>query len=208
MRRVRLTAVAATVLVAWATTPAPAMAQDDHEGHGDHSAHTAAGLYTPERSVARYVIPRVTLVNQDRVEVQLDELLASDRPLLLNFMFATCTTVCPILSAGFSNLQRVLGDEASQVPLISITIDPDNDTPEVMKSYLKRCHARPGWQFLTGHRADIEQVMHAFEAFVPDKMSHRPLTFLRSPKDGQWVRIDGFISTADLVKEYRALAVN
>jgi len=77
-----------------------------------------------------------------------------------------------------------------------------------MKSYLKRYHAQPGWQFLTGRRADIEQVMHAFDAFVPDKMSHRPLTFLRSPKDGQWVRIDGFISTADLVTEYRALVVN
>jgi len=208
MRCERLTAVAATVLLAWATTPAPAWAQDTHEGHGDHSAHMAAARYAPERSVARYVTPRVTLVNQDRVEVQLDELLAADGPLLLNFVFATCTTVCPVLSASFSNLQRTLGEEASRVPLISITIDPDHDTPEVMKSYLKRYHAQPGWQFLTGRRADIEQVMHAFDAFVPDKMSHRPLTFLRSPKDGQWVRIDGFISTADLVTEYRALVVN
>ncbi len=89
--------------------------------------------------------------------------------------------------------------------LISISIDPDNDTPLVMKEYLERYDARPGWDFLTGKREDIFQVMRAFDAFVTNKMNHSPLTFLHGPGDSEWIRINELLSSADLMKEYRLL---
>jgi protein SCO1/2 len=91
------------------------------------------------------------------------------------------------------------------VHLISISIDPDNDTPLVMKEYLERYDARPGWDFLTGKREDIFQVMRAFDAFVTNKMNHSPLTFLHGPGDSEWIRINELLSSADLMKEYRLL---
>jgi len=169
-----------------------------HAGHGDHRQ----GF---ERSVQRYEVPEVILLSQDREEVRLDELVGSGRPVLVDFIFATCTTICPVLSAGFSNLQKELGDDAGRVRLISITIDPEHDTPEVMKRYLERYRARPGWDFFTADRASIERVMRAFDAYVPDKMSHRPLIFLRAPGDEQWVRLLGFLSTRELMAEVRGL---
>lgn len=162
-----------------------------------------------ERSVAKYEIPDVTLLSQDRVRVKLkDAITGSEKLVLLDFIFGTCTTVCPVLSAGFYNLQRKLDSEADSVTLISVSIDPEHDSPEVMKKYLEKYRAKPGWDFLTGSRADIDRVMRAFDAFVPDKMSHRPLTFLKSPGNDEWIRIDGLISTRALMEEYQQLLGN
>ncbi|MEW6218945.1 MAG: SCO family protein [Thermodesulfobacteriota bacterium] len=159
-----------------------------------------------KRSEERYSIPDVTLITQDRRRVNLrDFILSSDKPVLLDFIYGTCTTICPVLSAGFVNMQRRINGGAQAVRLVSISIDPEHDTPEVMAEYLGRYGAKPGWDFFTGSREDIDKVMRAFDAYVINKMSHYPITFLRKPGDEGWVRIHGLISTAELMKEYQAL---
>jgi protein SCO1/2 len=160
----------------------------------------AEARYT--RTVERYTVPDVVLVNQNGARVRLRQLVESGRPVILDFIFGTCTTICPVLSAGYSNLQKKLGADAGNVQLISISIDPENDTPRIMSDYLKRYRAKPGWDFLTGSRKDIDAVMRAFSAYIPNKMSHYPLTLIRSPKDGSWVRLFGLMSTAEFMGEY------
>jgi len=154
-----------------------------------------------ERSVETYTIPDVVLVNQDGKKVRLRNLLLSERPVIVDFIFGTCTTICPVLSAGFSNLQHKLGPESGKVSLVSISIDPENDTPKVMKDYLQRFRAKPGWDFLSGSRNDIDSVMKAFDAYMPNKMSHYPLNFIRRPADNKWVRLYGLMSSADFMRE-------
>ena len=148
-------------------------------------------------------IPDVTLINQQGDEVGFREMLLGERPVYVEFIFATCTTICPVLSAGFASMQRKLGDGRDQVNLVSITIDPEHDGPEELKTYLDRYGAQSGWDFLTGTREDIDLVEKAFDAYVADKMSHQPLTFIRSPGTGQWVRLYGFAGSADLMEELR-----
>ena len=75
------------------------------------------------------------------------ELVGSKKPVILDFIYGTCTTICPVLSAGYSNLQQKLGADSGKVQLVSVSIDPENDTPQVMREYLARYHARPGWIF-------------------------------------------------------------
>ena len=157
------------------------------------------------RTIVRYEPPDVTLVNQDGARVRLRQTLSADKPVLLNFFFTTCTTICPVLSAGFSNMLKTLGEEARDVHVVSIAIDPDHDTPDVLRGYRKRFGAGPEWELLTGSREDIDRVLKAFDAYSPDKVAHRPLNFLRPPGGNSWVRIDGLISTADLMAEYRGL---
>jgi protein SCO1/2 len=156
-----------------------------------------------KRSVEKYTIPDVVLVNQDGKKVRLASLVDSEQPVIVDFIYGTCTTICPVLSAGFVNLQAKLGPSSQNVRLVSITIDPENDTPKVMKEYLKRFRAKPGWDFLTGSRADIDAVMRAFNAYIPDKMSHYPLNLIRMPKDGRWVRLYGLMSSRELLEEYQ-----
>lgn len=87
--------------------------------------------------------------------------------------------------------------------MISISIDPEHDTPRVLKGYLKKFRAKPGWDFLTGGKGDIESVMSAFNAYTADKMIHYPLTFVYSPLQDQWFRIVGLVATSELMDEYQ-----
>ncbi len=163
--------------------------------------HAADTRY--KRSVEKYNIPDVTLVNQDGKKVQLKSLLEADHPVIVDFNYGTCTTICPVLSVGFLNLQKKVTASGGKVKLVSITIDPENDNPKILKEYLQRYRAKPGWDFLTGSRADINTVMRAFDAYIPDKMSHYPINIIRSPKDGSWVRLFGIMSSKEFMEEYQ-----
>ena len=169
------------------------------------AASPSEGKTGYKRTLEEYQVPDVTLVNQDGKRINLKDLLDSGKPVLLDFIYGTCTTICPVLSIGFSHFQKKLGPAAGSVQLVSISIDPDNDTPEVMKEYLERYDAQPGWDFLTGNREDIIAVMRAFDAYVINKMNHYPLTILHAPGDDKWVRINELLATSDLMNEYQGL---
>jgi protein SCO1/2 len=158
-----------------------------------------------QRSVASYTVPKVTLLNQDGKKTDLASLVEGGKPVFIDFIYTTCTTVCPILSASFANLRAVLGEHAREVQLISITIDPEHDRPEQLKAYGARFKAGEGWDFLTGSRDDIGRVLRAFDAFVVDKMSHEPMYFLHGPNSDQWVRIKGLARRSDLMNELRLM---
>ena len=161
----------------------------------------AAAKY--KRTIEKYRVPDVTLVNQDGKRVDIKTFLDGDKPVILDFIYGTCTTICPVLSIGFSHFQKKMGPDADKVRLVSISIDPDNDTPQVMKEYLQRYNAREGWDFLTGKREDIIKVMRAFDAYVTNKMNHYPLTILHGPGNENWIRINELLATSDLMKEYK-----
>jgi protein SCO1/2 len=154
-----------------------------------------------KRTREKYAIPDVVLINQNGQKVHLQNLMQTGKPVILDFVFGTCTTICPILSAGFANLQQKLGTDAQKVHLVSISIDPEHDTPKVMADYLKRYRAKPGWDFLTGSRADIDKVMYAFNAYISNKMYHYPLTLIKTPGESNWIRIYGLLSSSEFMAE-------
>ena len=159
-----------------------------------------------KRTIENYSMPDVVLVNQNGAKVRFKELMQSNKPIIVDFIFGTCTTICPVLSAGFVNLQNKIGSDSKKVHLVSISIDPENDTPMVMNEYLKRYKAKPGWDFLTGSRKDIDTVMKAFNAYIPNKMSHYPLTLMRPSGDNKWIRIFGLMSSLEFISEYQKMA--
>jgi protein SCO1/2 len=170
----------------------------------------ALGAQAPEpykRSLETYSVPDVTLVNQEGTKVKLKSVLDSGEPVILDFIFGTCTTICPVLSAGYANLQAKMPPGSPRIHLVSVTIDPENDTPKVLRDYLKRYRAKPGWDIYTGRREDIDKVMYAFNAYVPNKMSHYPLTIIRETKTGKWIRIFGLMSSSEFLAECRKAGV-
>lgn len=154
-----------------------------------------------KRTVEAYTVPDVTLLNQDGKKIKLKSILNPGKPVIIDFIYTTCTTICPVLSANFLNIQNKLDAASDTVQLVSISIDPEYDRPEQMHKYLKMFRAREGWDFLTGSREDIIRVLEAFDATVVDKMSHIPLYVLRGPKSEDWIRIHGLIGAADLMNE-------
>jgi Uncharacterized protein SCO1/SenC/PrrC, involved in biogenesis of respiratory and photosynthetic systems len=89
--------------------------------------------------------------------------------------------------------------------MVSISIDPEHDTPAKLKEYARKFGAGPQWQMLTGSVENSIAVQRAFNTYRGDKMNHEPATFLRAGKGKPWVRLDGFASAGELVKEYRQL---
>lgn len=177
----------------------PASHADEHAHHRVHmdTGHT--------RSLANYDIPALTLVDASGREVSLAGLLDGGKPLMLNFIFTSCTTICPVQTATFSQVQAALGELQNQVRMVSISIDPEQDTPARLSAYAAKFHAGLQWRFLTGSVPDILAVQKAFDAYRGEKASHVPLTFLHASPGAPWVRIEGFISAAELLHEYRTL---
>ena len=157
---------------------------------------------TYTRTLENYAVPDVTLINQDGIKVNLRKMLSTDRPVLVDFVYTSCTTICPVLSINFANFQKTIIEESGKTQLVSISIDPEFDTPKAMKAYLKRYNAEPGWDFLTGTRDDISRVLKAFKVFTLNKMNHYPVILLKSPSDSRWVRVYGLVGTSELLVEY------
>jgi protein SCO1/2 len=158
------------------------------------------------RTMEPYSVPDVTLLDQSGQSVDLSELLGGPQPVALNFIFTTCTTICPVMAATFSKLQQELGDDVGDLRLVSISIDPEFDRPEVLASYASRFRAEDRWSFLTGSQEQIATVLQSFDALTGSKVNHRPLTFFKMPDEEMWVRIEGLPKAATLADEYRHLA--
>lgn len=173
-------------------------------GHDHHQAMpgTHDGYV---RTLAAYTIPDVKLVDPDGAAVPLRSTLAGDGPVILNFIFTSCTVICPVASATFAQVQAALGPERDTIRMVSISIDPEQDTPAAMKAYAGKYGAGRQWLMLTGSLEDSIAVQRAFDVYRGDKMNHRPATFLRAGPRQPWVRLDGFASAADILREYRRL---
>lgn len=189
-------------LLAGAFALVPALPVVAAAGH-DQSPPQAAPAYT--RAEARYDVPDVTLVDMNGKKVSLRSELDTGRPVVVNFIFTSCTAICPVMSATFGQVQQALGKDGQKPRIVSISIDPEYDTPARLREYAARLNAGPEWHLLTGSKETILAVARAFDAWKGDKMNHAPTTYLRPPQGKSWVRLDGFASPAEIVREYRSL---
>jgi protein SCO1/2 len=201
MTRLRKALLLSTLGVLLALPPSLAIAHST-EQHAETANSSGAG-YT--RTVHSYRIPSVTLEDSAGTQLSLLSALETGGPVMMNFIFTSCAAVCPVLSATFSQAQKQLGSGDDDVHMVSISIDPEHDTAERLREYAARFGAGPNWRFLTGNLDDIIKVQRAFGAYRGDKTNHIPLTYLRTAAHAPWVRLEGFTSAADLVREYRAL---
>ena len=177
-----------------------------HEGM-DHSAHMASAAKVDiKRSEAKYLMPKVSLLNQNGQKVTLNKALDDGRPVMLNFIYTSCTTICPVSTQIFSEVQAKLGGQGAKIHMVSVSIDPEYDTPKRLLAYAKENKTGPQWDFYTGSIDDSVAVQKAFDSYRGDKMNHAPVTLLRSGPGKPWVRLDGFASPDVIVKEYLALA--
>lgn len=193
--RVTTAAAAATALLSGAVALAQAPA-----GHEAHMAQMAAGGKGPTVRLMepQPAIPDLPLVDQAGRKTTLREALDSDKPVFVNFIFTTCTTICPVMSAGMSQFMTNLGAEHGSVRVVSVSIDPEVDTVSALRRYAERYHAPPSWLFLTGSAEAVEAAQRAFGSYRGGKYNHAPGTFVRSAKGAPWIALDGFSSAETL----------
>src|SRR5437660_11148918 len=160
---------------------------------------------TVSRATVNYETPAVMLVRADGKSVSLPHELDDGRPVLLNFIFTTCSSVCPLTSRTLEEFQDKLGSEAARVHVMSISIDPEQDTPARLTEYARKFHAGPEWQYYTRTLAASIAAQRAFDVYRGEKMSHTAVTLLRAAPGKPWLRIEGFVTPDELVDDYRNL---
>lgn len=195
----------ATTSCSPAGEPAAAAAAEDccDETAAREQAETAAA----QRAGASVGgIPDHVLLDQDGNKVRLYSDLIQGRKVVANFVFTTCATVCPTLQTVFEGVQKRLGDRLGKdVVMLSITVDPANDTVPRMKAFAQDHNAKPGWYFLTGSVEDIRDVLLAFNVYTAKKEEHTAMFVIGNDPAGKWMYQAGFVEPSVVVKQIEML---
>jgi protein SCO1/2 len=142
-------------------------------------------------------IPDVALVDQDGRKVRFWSGLVQGRVVAVSFVFTTCTTICPPLGANFGRLRQLLGSRAgSSVELVSVSVDPESDTPQRLKAWAAKFGGGPGWTLLTGPKVEVDRLLRALQAFTPNFADHSPLLLIGNAATGTWERTSGLAPAA------------
>ena len=165
------------------------------------SCHAPAAKPAAATAAAATSIPNVKVTTQDGKTVDFYEDLIKGKVVAVNFVFTSCTTVCPPMGAIFGKLQ----EQRADAHLVSVSIDPEVDTPERLKSWSRKFGARPGWTLVTGKKDDIVRLLKAMNAYSPDFANHQPVTVVGNDATGTWKRAYGFTNAAKLAVMLREL---
>lgn len=150
---------------------------------------------------SKMTIPDVELLDQDGNRVHFYSDLVKGKTVAVQFIFTTCTTVCPPLGATFARVQKELGERAGRdVRLISISVDPATDTPERLKAWAAKFHAAGGWTLVTGAKPQVDTLLRALGAATASPADHTPTVLIGNDAKGQWTRTYGLARPAVLVK--------
>lgn len=172
-------------------------------------ASTAHAATPPEKAAAavRVQLHDLPLLNQDGRQVRFKSDVIGDRLVAITFTYTTCTTICPILDSIFVKLQDRLGDRLGrEVFLYTLSIDPVNDIPPRLKSYAGKLKAKPGWNFLTGNKVNVDKVLTGLDMYTADILNHTPSILVGDGKSGTWRRFYGFPSADKLLAALNELS--
>ncbi|RMG28532.1 MAG: SCO family protein [Gammaproteobacteria bacterium] len=175
----------------------------DPHAHHHHMMHMAQAA-APRITHPRYRLPKLVLRDDQDRPVDLQRLAQGPRPLIMNFIFTTCTTICPVMTSTFAGAYDRLMAAPVRPLLVSVTIDPEHDDPQVLARYRKKYHAGKDWLFLTGSPQDVRRLEQALDVYRGSKLNHEPVTLIHLPGRAAWVRMDGFTGTRRLVETYLA----
>ena len=144
-------------------------------------------------------IPDAQVYDQSGRELNFYTDLVKDKVVAINFVFTTCTAICPPLTATFRRVQQDAAARGLQVQLISISVDPTTDTPERLKDFAAKFKAEPGWTFVTGEKTRIDSVLQALGAAVSNKNDHTPMILIGNASSDYWTRVYGLTSPTKIV---------
>jgi cytochrome oxidase Cu insertion factor (SCO1/SenC/PrrC family) len=146
-------------------------------------------------------IPDTELLDQNGRKIHFYTDLVKGQTVVINFIFTTCTTICPPLGATFARVQKELGDKVGRdVRFISISVDPATDTPERLKAWGAKFHAGEGWTFVTGNKPQVDELLRALGASSARREDHSPTVLIGNDAHGTWTRTYGLANTSKLVQ--------
>ncbi len=190
-----LAALLSLPLAARAETPAP--------GAGKPSATSPA-----ERDAkARAYFTDTVLVDQDGRQRRFYDDVLRGNTVVISFLFTHCLDACPLIAQKLNAVARSLGDGYGRdVKFVTLSVDPENDTPAEMKKFLRKHGARqPGWLFLSGKKGEVHGVLRRLGQFVDDPTDHFTGFIAANVPRGHWMKIRPDMPAPALAETMRSL---
>jgi protein SCO1/2 len=171
------------------------------------SSTSASGVQDARERIEKRYFPDVTLFTQDNHAVHFYRDLVKDKIVVFNFFYAHCEGICPLVTANLVKVQKLLGGRVGRDIFInSITLKPNEDTPQVLKAYAEMHGIRPGWSLLTGKPQDVELLRRSlgFTNLDPvldqDKSQHIGNIRYGSEPLLQWTAIPGMTKAESIAR--------
>ncbi|MGA9767592.1 MAG: SCO family protein [Blastocatellia bacterium] len=143
----------------------------------------------------------IPLVDQDGKELRLYSDLIKDKVVIINSMFTSCNSVCPPMTLNLQRIQDWLGDRLGKdVVILSLSVDPMIDSPQVLKAFAKKYNAKPGWHFLTGKKENIELALRKFGQYVESRDDHYTLMLIGNDRTNLWKKALGMARPDALIE--------
>lgn len=155
------------------------------------AAFAAQPAPQPSRWHGEY-FPNVVLTTQDGKKVRFYEDVLRGKVVSINFIYTNCGDICPLDTAQLRQVQKLLGNRVGKdVFMYSISIDPEYDTPDRLKRYMRMFDVKPGWTFLTGRRDDIELIQRrlGIRPVEPKQIKeHDTRLMVGNEKTAEWIK--------------------
>jgi len=155
-----------------------ALSQEPVAAQSDRQGAKGAGYF-----------PNLPVVNQDGQKLNFYDDVIKDKIVVISFIYTTCPDICPLTTARLTQVEDRLRElMGRELFFVSMTVDPENDTPEKLKEFSSAFHIGPGWQFLTGKPDDIRAINFKLGNKSLSLSDHRNEVVLGNDSTGEWAR--------------------
>lgn len=142
----------------------------------------------------------VVLLDQNGKPHRLYSDLLEGKVVIINSFFTTCKDSCPVMNRNFAAIQQELKDRIGKnVFLLSLSVDPENDTPERLRAYAEHMKAGPGWLFLTGSKTNVDYALYKLGLYTQERQNHLTLFIVGNEPTGLWKKVQGTAAPEDLM---------
>ena len=174
------------------------------EAPAAHDAHHHAAPAEAKPKAARVTLHDIQLVDVDGQTIRFKSEAVGNRIVVVGFIYTSCTTICPVTSAVFADVQqrliKTLGERfGHEVKLITLTVDPATDTSERLKAYAANFGSPAGWLWLTGEKPQVDRVLTGLGAYAADFTRHSGAVLVGDARSGDWMRFYGIPNPSDIV---------
>jgi protein SCO1/2 len=197
-RRNLLAAAGAATAAVGATGLAGATSLFAQEATPKSKQHYDFKDISPRELIQQRHLPNVELITQDGKKVHFYDDLVKDKRVVIQFMFARCKDICPVITHHLAEVQRMLNGRVGQdIFFYSITLSPEEDSPRDLKAFGKEHGAGPGWTFLTGKPDDILHLRKSLGFFYnnpkedADRNNHSGMVLVGTEPLMRWAMCQG-----------------
>lgn len=156
---------------------------------------------SPVKSAAQHYFTDVKLTNQDGKELRLYSDLLEDKVVIIDSFFAGCTGVCKVTMPLFCSLQeKFAGRAGPKLHFISISVDPETDTPAALRKYATGLGAKPGWDFLTGDKPSVELALQKLGFAAEAREGHSNVFLVGNLQTGLWKKVLGIAPPEEIAR--------